>query len=320
MRVALPSLPASPWRLLIVLLGLVACAWLLQAAGQWLGLPILTWQRELHRLLTLSITNLSDAPSPATWATLLGISFGYGVFHAAGPGHGKAVLSTYLLTQGSALKRALLLSSAAALMQALVAIGLIAVLVQGLGWLTREALSSVIWVERASFLVVVLLGLWLCWRAWRQLARQPHGHAPAPEPQAHGHHSHHAGHGHDCGCAHHVAPGQGTDLRAALGTVIGIGMRPCSGAVLLIGAASLLGHFWAGVLAVLAMAVGTALTVSTLAILSVMARGWAQGYLARSGRFEHVSRLLAWLALAGGLIIVVLGLTLLMARDRKSVV
>ncbi|MBF8222931.1 nickel/cobalt transporter [Halomonas sp. 328] len=296
---------------LLLLAGLL---WLAQGGAQGLSLQLVAWQRDLHRALTLAITELSGTPTATAWAGLLGISFGYGVFHAAGPGHGKAVLTTYLLTQGGALKRALVLSCAASLLQALVAIALVTTLVHGLGWLTRQAMGSVAWVEQASFLMVTLLGLWLCGRAIRQL-RRPRVSAP---PEAHHHHDphHHAHdphhHDHDCGCGgtHHLSPEQAGDWRTALATVVAIGLRPCSGGVLLLGAASLLGFFWAGVAAVLVMALGTALTVSALALASVLARDWAQRRLARQSRPGIAGRLLGWAALGGGLAIALLGLTL----------
>lgn len=287
--------------LLLVGLGLY---WLwFQGGLQALSLPIVTWQRDFHRALTLAITEFSGTPSPAAWATLLGVSFGYGVFHAAGPGHGKAVLTTYLLSQGGARRRALGLSFAASLLQGLVAIGLVVVLVHGLGWLTRQAMGSVVWVEQASFLMVALLGGWLCVRAIRQLRR------PVP---AHEHkHEHGHEHGHDCcGVAHHVDPRQAGDWRTALATVVAIGIRPCSGGVLLLGAATLLGQFMVGVAAVLVMSLGTALTVSALALASVMARGWAERRLAQQNRPPRIGRVIGWASLGGGLTIAGLGLSL----------
>ncbi|MBB3141512.1 nickel/cobalt transporter [Halomonas organivorans] len=283
-------------------LAVLASAW--YVAGQGLGLELVAWQRDLHRALTEAITRLSDAPGTTAWLSLLGLSFGYGVFHAAGPGHGKAVLSTYLLSQGGALRRALLLSCLASLLQALVAIGLVTVLVHGLGWLTRQAMGSVTWLEQASYLLVALLGGWLCWRA---LAG--HGHAHRADAHAHDH-DHDA---HECDCAHHLTPDQAKDWRGALAVVVSIGMRPCSGSVLLVGAASLLGHYWSGVLAVLAMAAGTALTVSALALASVMARDWAERRLARSTLGSNVERCLRAAGFAGGAIILMLGLSLFVA-------
>ncbi|MCG6659724.1 nickel/cobalt transporter [Halomonas campisalis] len=324
MRVAVLRLGGKWW---LAGAGLLLAALLFhlvfQGGFQSLSFQIVAWQRDLHRALTLAITELSGSPSAGTWAVLLGISFGYGVFHAAGPGHGKAVLTTYLLSQGGAVRRALGLSFAASLLQGVVAIGLVVVLVYGLGWVTRQAMGSVVWVEQASFLMVALLGAWLSLRAIRQLRRPMPGGAvsarQAPHSLAadssHGHGAHHGhdpqhDHDHCCGGHHHVDPQQAADWRTALATVVAIGMRPCTGAVLLLGAASLLGQFVVGVAAVLVMSLGTALTVSGLALASVVARGWAERRLARQGGVQRAGRLLSWAALGGGLAILILGVSL----------
>ncbi|MGJ7459164.1 nickel/cobalt transporter [Halomonas sp. RA08-2] len=300
-------------RLAVALLFALVAWQLLQPALQGLSLQVVAWQRDFHRALTLAISDFSGAPSSAAWATLLGISFGYGVFHAAGPGHGKAVLSTYLISQGGARRRALGLSFAASLLQGGVAIALVVVLVHGLGWLTRQAMGSVVWVEQASFVMVALLGAWLCLRAIRQLRRQPAevaGHHHAGHGHAHSQDHPHT-HDHDCcGGHHHVDPQRASDWRTALATVVAIGIRPCSGAVLLLGAATLLGHFAVGVAAVMVMSLGTALTVSALALASVYARGWAERRLASQQQAQRAGRLLGWASLAGGLAIVVLGVSL----------
>jgi nickel/cobalt transporter (NicO) family protein len=288
---------------LLILVGL-ALYFLSQGGLQSLSLQLVAWQRDFHRALTMAITNFSGTPSSTAWITLLGISFAYGVFHAAGPGHGKAVLTTYLLSQGGAVRRALALSFAASLLQGVVAITLVVVLVHGLGWVTRQAMGSVVWVEQASFLMVALLGAWLCLRAVRQLRHAPPG-SESPRGRAHHDHDHSC-----CGGHHHVDPSQAADWRTALATVVAIGIRPCSGGVLLLGAATLLGQFMVGVTAVMVMALGTALTVSGLALASVFARGWAERQLVKQNSLQRAGRLLSWAALGGGLAIMTLGISL----------
>lgn len=293
-----------------LMLGLLLVAAVLiivwQGGFQSVSYQLLGWQRDLHRSLTLAITELSRTPTLATWMTLLSVSFAYGVFHAAGPGHGKAVLATYLATHGGAVKRALGLSFAASLLQGVTAIALVIVLVYGLGWITRQAMGSVAWVEQASFLLVAALGAWLCWRAGKQLraAYQPHRND----------HSHSHSHSHCCGGAHHIEPQQALDWRTAMMTVGAIGMRPCSGAVLMLGAASLLGQFEVGIASVLAMSLGTGITVSALALASILARGWAQQRLSKQQHSQRsVQKATGWVALAGGAMIVMLGISLSVA-------
>ncbi|UYV19591.1 nickel/cobalt transporter [Halomonas qaidamensis] len=281
---------------------------IVQANLQGVSLQLLAWQRDLHRTLTLAITELSRTPSATTWLTLLGVSFAYGVFHAAGPGHGKAVLATYLASHGGATRRALGLSFAAALLQGITAIAMVAVLVHGLGWLTRQAMGSVAWVEQASFMLVALLGGWLCWRAIKQLRHAYSAHASHAAEHSHSH-----DHSHCCGGAHHIEPQQALDWRTALMTVGAIGMRPCTGAVLMLGAASLLGQFYVGVASVLAMSLGTGITVSVLALASIVARGWAAKRLRQQSSRQVVEKAAGWAALTGGALIVALGVSLSMA-------
>lgn len=89
---------------------------------------------------------------------LFGVAFGYGVFHAAGPGHGKAVIAAYLAAHERTLAKGFGLSLAAAAVQALVAVGLVSVLGQLLEVTaaTMGRMTNV--VEFASFLVIVGLG------------------------------------------------------------------------------------------------------------------------------------------------------------------
>ena len=307
-----------------LMLGLLLVAAVLiivwQGGFQSVSYQLLGWQRDLHRSLTLAITELSRAPTMATWMSLLSISFAYGVFHAAGPGHGKAVLATYLATHGGAVKRALGLSFAASLLQGVTAIALVVVLVYGLGWVTRQAMGSVAWVEQASFLLVAALGGWLCWRAVKQLRRayRPerggHSHSSGHEHNPNQEHSQGHDHNHCCGGAHHIEPHQALDWRTAMMTVGAIGMRPCSGAVLMLGAASLLGQFEVGVASVVAMSIGTGITVSALALASIFARGWAQRRLSKQQHTQRsVQKATGWVALAGGALIVVLGISLSVA-------
>lgn len=325
-------------RFLVPLALLIGLGGVGYALGWWqqVAVQIVFWQGEFYHALVEAVSALKRTPDVTTWGVLLGVSFGYGVFHAAGPGHGKVVLSTYLASQGGAWRRALGLSVLAALLQGVMAIAIIGVLVFGLGWLTRQAMGSIDQAELASFAIVTLVGLWLCIRSLRRLWRSRHTASnaaattvtPAFTPvttspvsphsllgpmvpsQRHIHDAH-------CGCGHdhHIDPRQAGDWRVALLTVLSIGIRPCSGAVLLLGAASLLDQFGKGVVAVLAMSLGTALTVSSLALLSVLARDWVKRHLkpARGG-----GQWQSWVGLAGGALILVLGLSLTLAQWQRG--
>lgn len=278
--------------------------------GPWsqLLIEVQAIQRDLHRQLAGAMRAIQAQGAAAAW-TLVSLSFLYGVFHAAGPGHGKVVISTYLLTQESALRRGILLSVAAALCQGLTAVLAVWATASLLDLSFREAQGAATDLETLSYAFIALLGATLAATRLRRLARRRH----------HDHHHPHQQHDHGAGCGHGHGPSP-RDLEAPLtwrgfaGMVVSIGIRPCSGAVLVLLAAYSLDLRWAGVGAVLAMSLGTALTVSLLAALSVYAR---QGSLRLAallpGSNVRLSLAVDLVALAGGLIILALGLLLLQA-------
>lgn len=284
-------------------------------------------QRQYHRSLAAKVEALSEQQTWQNAWVLLLLSFLYGVFHAAGPGHGKAVLTTYLLTQPEKLRQGMQLSFVAAMLQGVTAILLVAFLVHGLGWLAKETLASVAYIEAASFLLVAVLGFLLIIRGVRQLLMASKKHEFKPLKTAANFSVKQAPLNLQlsstalassactaCGKVHHVAPdafSKGNKLQN-LSLVFSIGLRPCSGALLVLVATNLLGFWWVGVLATLAMALGTALTVVSLAFIAVQARILATTLLKVQG--NTWVWLSAFLVLFGGGFILLLGLSLFMGN------
>ncbi|WP_051245216.1 nickel/cobalt transporter [Thalassobaculum salexigens] len=287
-----------------------------------IALEIQVIQRELHRGLAAAITAVREEGMVAAW-TLVGLSFLYGIFHAAGPGHGKVVISTYLLTQESELKRGLTLSLAAALVQGLVAILVVEATVRVLGLTMRQAEGVVPSLEAASYGLIALVGAGLVFARGRRLLRALAGSPAAHDPHhdAHGHHHDHPhDHAHDhAHCGHSHGPSREDlaaplSLRGAAALVLSIGIRPCSGAVLVLVVAYSMGLRLTGMASVLAMSLGTAITVGVLAALSVFARDMARRLAARMPAHAGGLSLAAeGVAVLGGLAILVLGLLLLQA-------
>lgn len=349
---------ASGWAPILLLLTLLAMPAL--AAANPFGTPpaaessewtladrasawILQTQRDLHRRLTLVLHELDETPTARTAAALILASFLYGIFHAAGPGHGKAVISTYLLTHRQSLARGIWLSTLSSLMQGVTAIVAVLLLIGLFGWLARDTMGQVRNLELASFLLVALLGLWLIGRGLRsiwRLRRDARPREPVPIPvqtragqgdsdrpvaalmfsrvpdsppaRASGTMLLSGGetrdHGHDCACGtpHHVNPNQRGPWYA---TVFAVGIRPCSGAVLVMAVSYLLGIWLAGVAAVMAMSLGTAITVSVLAILAVQARDWTRRLL-RPTPLATLRYAGPLVGMAGGTVIFLVGWTL----------
>lgn len=216
---------------------------------------LLGWQSAFYRDLTATMKAVAETPK-ALWS-LLALAFGYGVFHAAGPGHGKAVISAYIVADDRSLRRGLALSFAAALVQALVAIALVAVLTLLLRAPAATMSAATRFIEQASFALVALVGVFVLWRkagALLALGRGAQAHDPT------------------CDHVHLPGPDEIAKLRnwrEMAGVAFAAGLRPCAGALIVLVFAASLNQIWVGVAATFAMALGTALTTGGLAGLAV---------------------------------------------------
>ena len=159
---------------------------------------ILAKQAEFERLLSGAVRSVKT-DAAGFWA-LAGISFAYGVFHAAGPGHGKAIVASYMLANERALQRGLVISLLAALLQGVVAIAIVGVLALALNATAQRMKDAASLVESASYAGIAALGLYLIWKKGRGfLASLRMGHLQPAESAHHGHahHDHDHAHHHD---------------------------------------------------------------------------------------------------------------------------
>jgi nickel/cobalt exporter len=262
----------------------------------------------------------SKEDGAAMWE-LFGISFVYGIFHAIGPGHGKAVISSYLVANEETWRRGVVLSFVSAGIQAVVAIIVVAVAALLLGATAKTIGLTVHLVEIVSYGLVILVGLRLFYvkgrgfliacreLTWRQAPELAFAAAPAAMPlstatlqlsgrrpgalamrggqcqvdgcigrvhgfQCGGYHDHASAWGH----AHGPEPAELAGVggwRRGLAAVVAVGLRPCSGAIIVLIFALAQDLFWTGVGATLVMGLGTAATVAAIATLAVSARGLA---------------------------------------------
>jgi nickel/cobalt exporter len=250
---------------------------------------ILARQSEFYRQMSSTI-RAAKSDGSAVW-TLLGISFAYGIFHAAGPGHGKAVISSYLVANQETARRGIVLSFASALMQSLVAVVIVGIC----AWLLNASAKTMCGAEKlieiASYALIAAFGVRLVWTKGGGFIRA----LQAPRPVAalavaghdHGGHDHHHhahrhddGHVHDehCGHSHGPTPGELAGpggWSRGFGAIFAVGIRPCSGAILVLVFALAQGLFWAGVAATFVMGLGTAITVAVIAVIAVSAKDLA---------------------------------------------
>ncbi|RTM11601.1 MAG: nickel/cobalt transporter [Bradyrhizobiaceae bacterium] len=267
---------------------------------------LLAKQSEFYRQMSSTI-RAAKSDGSAVW-TLLFISFAYGIFHAAGPGHGKAVIASYLVANRETARRGIALSFASALMQSLVAILIVGISAWILNATAKTMCKAEGAIEIASYALIALFGLRLVWVKGRTFIRAlqaaqpvpamagvPHHHDHSHHHDAHDHHDRghdhhhhdhghahaHAHHGHDhvhdehCGHSHGPTPSELAGpggWRRGFAAILTVGIRPCSGAILVLVFALAQGLFWAGIAATFLMGLGTAITVAAIAVVAVSAK------------------------------------------------
>lgn len=332
---------------------------------------VLAKQALFYRALS-GLIRAAKTDGSAYWG-LLGVSFAYGIFHAAGPGHGKAVISSYLLANQETWRRGVTLSFASALLQAVTAIVLVAVVALAIGATAKMMGDTVRAIEIVSYALIVLLGARLLWvkgggflRALHAVRSGPdaaaaaaashrdahHDHSDHEHHHVHDHeHEHGHDHGHDHGHGHEHSHGHDHDhahghdrddepdvlpwghahgpepeelagaggWRRGLSAIVAVGLRPCSGAIIVLVFALAQGMFWAGIASTFVMGIGTAITVATIATLAVGARAVAKRFATTSPGYGTLA--LRGVEVGAALLILTFGTLLLtgyMASERMG--
>jgi nickel/cobalt exporter len=276
------------------------------------------WNAEMEDALG----DLHEHGTPHLWWTLVLLSFGYGVLHALGPGHGKVAVGAYLGSRNARIAHAVGLSCWTAFVQAMSAIVLVGATVllvpAGVGGMLGHAAHLTI----VSYAALLVAGLWATWsvlthrgccgaRPALELVPRRRARGAAGEGDEAG--SEAASEGRYLGARVALARTRGTpricdDARQsewrigqALMTGFASGLRPCVGAIFMLVAALAQGVFGIGVISTFAMAAGVALTVSVVGIGSLGANRLAFA-LALSER-RGFARVRRGAALAGALFI-----------------
>ncbi|MBL4739854.1 MAG: nickel/cobalt transporter [Sneathiella sp.] len=270
---------------------------------------VLAYQKTFHNDLVTALKMMTAKGSSAAADSLIIGSFLYGIFHAAGPGHGKIVLTTYLLTHPHKLSQGIGIAAIGALCQGMVAIILVYGLLYLAGWVLREANSAVAWSERLSYLFMAIIGAFLILRIMRQeISRY---FLKTQSAALHSHDKHTA---EDCGHNHMPSSEQLEQVRGFLSVfsvVLAMGLRPCLGAVLVLALAKAATLPWAGVGAVIAMSAGTSITVATLAFLAVKIRHKVTSQITNKNPLWKMAA--SGMALMGGGLLLFIGISLLSA-------
>lgn len=262
---------------------------------------IAVWQRELNERLASEINAFKADGRLAPVIAILLISFLYGVFHAAGPGHGKFIVASYFLANRARLWHGFAMSGLIAFVQAMSAILIVVVFALILGFGSIELTRNVVWIELVSYGLIGLFGLWIVWGG---IIGRGCGHDHGPGEHDHDH-AHNHDHGHD---HHHHDHGEVPPAASGWAMVpaaVAAGIRPCTGAILVLLFTLAQGILLVGIMGAIVMALGVALSVSLVALFTILLRRGVGRAARPSLRVANAAHRLA--GLAGGLIVVAVG-------------
>jgi ABC-type nickel/cobalt efflux system permease component RcnA len=263
---------------------------------------ITDWQRDLKDRLSSDVRTYQESGAAGPLLAILVISFLYGVFHAVGPGHGKIVTTTYFAANRARPSHGLAMTGMISFVQALSAIGIVGVLAVLFSFGPTRVVQNVTYVEAASHLLILLVGVYIayggvigrgCSHTHKGLGendhRHRHAHVHADDP--------------------YIAP-QTAGFWSMASAAVAAGIRPCTGAILVLLFTLSHGIFGIGVLSAFVMALGVFLVLAALGLGVIYARR----SLSRAGVGRPVLADLAHrvVGIIGGLFIVALGAVLLL--------
>jgi len=133
-------------------------------------------QQNFYGSLSHAMKQMRDDKAWASALTLMLLSFGYGVFHAAGPGHGKAVISAWLLATENELRRGILVALMSAIVQAVTAVVLVSAVLLLVSGAASTARDMAAYLESASFALIAGMGIYLLWTGINALGFWPRRH------------------------------------------------------------------------------------------------------------------------------------------------
>jgi ABC-type nickel/cobalt efflux system permease component RcnA len=132
------------------------------------------WENIQVKISEMFTTTMTDIQERRSWQALaigLFVSFGYGVLHTLGPGHGKAVIVSYFVGSGGSLRRGLLMGGRIAVFHVLSSIVIIIVTDLILRQTLASSPLSYLVVRLISYAAIAAIGAWMLWQALRSTSQ-----------------------------------------------------------------------------------------------------------------------------------------------------
>ena len=256
------------------------------------------WQTKMNAAMRRQLLAARAGTSLRPAVVIVLFAFLYGIVHALGPGHGKMVIGSYFLARRGQLAHGVAMSVTAALAQALSAIILVGLLAIVLDIRSAAIMDEASTIQMISYGAIIVIGLWM---AYGVITGHAHAHRQGPADD-HRHDHHDYGHVLERRVRNTTSRRQLWHLLLTGGAV---GLRPCSGAILVLLFSLANGIIAIGIVATFAIAAGVAVTVTTVSLGSLGLRHAAATVGGRTARIAE--RGYTAVALGGALLIVLFG-------------
>lgn len=198
--------------------------------------------------ITIKIKNLlnqiNQSNSYIAYAWLFLFSFGYGVLHAVGPGHGKSLVSSYFLGNNSSHFKAFIISSLIGVVHTFSAFILTFVIYYSVNTFFGSYFNNIeIITTKLSAIIIISIALYLLYKKYTKTKSSL-----------------------SCGCS--VTNTKSLDF----GVIIAAGIVPCAGTVMIFIYTMTLGEYFIGFLSAIFMSLGMSVVIFITALLSIKIR------------------------------------------------
>ena len=234
-------------------------------------------QRTLQRSLAEMMTEVNESGNMKNFWILLGISFVFGILHAIGPGHRKAVLVAYFIGEKSIPLKGILTGFLLAAVHAASAI----LLVGGFYLFTTESLlvsvdTAQIYLYPLTYGIILLLGVWMVYQGFKDYRSAKHSRKN----------------------------------RTGLGGLLLSGLLPCPAASAIMIMAIAGKAVKIGILSIMSMSLGMGILLALVGLLAILMRNRMTTLLQNSAtgaKFEFTLQLVSGLAIAVFALFMILG-------------
>lgn len=242
----------------------------------------------MQKKIEMALNDIKTSHSFMAYALFLGFSFLYGLLHAAGPGHGKALVGSYFFATKRSYSKALSVSLLIGVLHTFSAFVMTLVIYAVFDLFFKEFFDDfTFYATKVSAIIILVIAGYLFYKKRK-------AYAPLPKIASF------SAHPPSCSCGGCSPQSQSTDF----GVIVAAGIVPCPGTITIFIFTLSMGEYFIGFLSATFMGIGMSVVIFVAAILSIRLK---KGLDVKNAHF------LKYVDYASLGIIVLLGLGLLLA-------